>query len=285
MVINAKPNLPLMLSAAVALSTDQAAACILSEPFDPSLAVGSTVVVGRFDHYRIVVDQKARDDDLRTFLATLKWSYLERCFSRPGRHNGDYVVFDIAVDETLSGAPARRLTATWTSWKQPDSPPIGRHLIALHPPAAEHWSKPPEPNLLTVLGDMCGPDYVFAAGSEQAKAIRAALRNPRPAPLIPAPPPDNAGRRPEWAGRFSAAQIAQFYPAKARTDQVEGSATLDCIALKSGGVTDCKVLSEAPRGYGIGEAAVLLLHTHGRLKPGTFRAGDTVRTTWRWQLD
>jgi len=285
MVTNTKPRRLLTLAAAVALPAGPAAACIMPAFFSPEIAIGAdALVVGRIENYRIIVNQKGRDEDLRFFFKHGRWNRLRDYFAPPGRHTGDYGRFDIAVDETLSGNVGRRLSVTWSD-PPPARPFTGKHLIALRQASDGRWSKPPEPNLLTVLYPMCGEPYVFAAGSEEAKAIRATLRNPPPKPPQPAPPPDNGGRRPEWAGPFSAAQIAQFYPAKARRDEVEGSATVTCIALKSGGVTDCTIVSETPRGYGMGDAVGLLFHTHGKLKAGTYQPGDTVRTTWRWRLD
>ena len=48
------------------------------------------------------------------------------------------------------------------------------------------------------------------------------------------------------------------YPARAAAEAVGGVANIDCQAAANGSLTDCKVVSETPEGYGFGAAALSL---------------------------
>jgi len=54
------------------------------------------------------------------------------------------------------------------------------------------------------------------------------------------------------------AAVMAFYPAKARADRIEGSATLVCGSTEHMALKDCVLKGEAPGGYGFGEAALAL---------------------------
>ena len=45
------------------------------------------------------------------------------------------------------------------------------------------------------------------------------------------------------------------YPRRALQADVAGSASLNCLVLPTGAVTDCNVTRETPGGYGFGRAA------------------------------
>ncbi|HEX3919079.1 MAG TPA: TonB family protein [Caulobacteraceae bacterium] len=51
-------------------------------------------------------------------------------------------------------------------------------------------------------------------------------------------------------------QLQAAYPVRALSDQVDGGAYLDCVLTKAGVLTGCKVMVEAPEGYGFGQAAL-----------------------------
>ena len=60
------------------------------------------------------------------------------------------------------------------------------------------------------------------------------------------------------AGSAAAAPQAaamRYYPPAAQKAGVEGKAMINCL-LAAGGLTDCRVVSESPEGYGFGVAAV-----------------------------
>ena len=58
------------------------------------------------------------------------------------------------------------------------------------------------------------------------------------------------------------------YPPRASAAGVAGSASLNCLVLPTGAVTDCNVSREAPGGYGFGRAAQDLSR-HFRVNPRT----------------
>jgi len=78
--------------------------------------------------------------------------------------------------------------------------------------------------------------------------------------------------------------VSQSYPSRAREDEVEGSATVECAAMKTGAVK-CSMVSENPPGYGFGEATVRLYQTKAKLISGAYDTGDRIRFTQRWQLE
>lgn len=80
-----------------------------------------------------------------------------------------------------------------------------------------------------------------------------------PAPVI---------RNPSWSRQPSADQMMDAYPRRAIQADVSGSATLNCLVLPTGFVTDCNVARETPGGYGFGRAAQSLSR-HFRVNPRT----------------
>ena len=49
--------------------------------------------------------------------------------------------------------------------------------------------------------------------------------------------------------------MTRAYPARAINAGIAGSASLNCLVLPTGAVTDCNVARETPGGYGFGRAA------------------------------
>jgi protein TonB len=78
-----------------------------------------------------------------------------------------------------------------------------------------------------------------------------------PAPVI---------RNPSWSRQPSAEQMTDAYPKRAIQAEVSGSASLNCLVLPTGFVTDCNVTRETPGGYGFGRAAQSLSR-HFRINP------------------
>ena len=58
-----------------------------------------------------------------------------------------------------------------------------------------------------------------------------------------------------WAARASDAQMASAYP---KTAKGVGFANLGCILGTGGVLTQCRVVGEAPQGYGFGAAAMIV---------------------------
>ena len=84
----------------------------------------------------------------------------------------------------------------------------------------------------------------------------------------PVRPPPSVIRNPSWSRQPSADQMMRAYPERAITAGVAGSASLNCLVLPSGMVTDCNVTRETPGGYGFGRAAQGLSR-HFRVNPRT----------------
>lgn len=82
------------------------------------------------------------------------------------------------------------------------------------------------------------------------------------------PQPPTVIRNPSWSRQPSADQMTRAYPDRAIAAGVAGSASLNCLVLPSGAVTDCNVLRETPGGYGFGRAAQGLSR-HFRVNPRT----------------
>jgi protein TonB len=75
-------------------------------------------------------------------------------------------------------------------------------------------------------------------------------------------------RNPSWSRQPSADQLMRAYPERAIAGGVAGSASLNCLVLPTGAVTDCNVVNETPGGYGFGRAAQSLSR-HFRVNPRT----------------
>jgi TonB family protein len=66
---------------------------------------------------------------------------------------------------------------------------------------------------------------------------------------------DRIYNRIPWKRAPSQADMLAAFPAKARAEKVSGTATLDCRLNKTGGISGCDILREAPQGFGFGAAA------------------------------
>ena len=102
----------------------------------------------------------------------------------------------------------------------------------------------------------------------------------------PVRPPPAVIRNPSWSRQPSADQMMRAYPDRALTAGVAGSASLNCLVLPSGAVTDCNVSREMPGGYGFGRAAQGLSR-HFRVNPRTVNGaaeGSRVNINLRFNL-
>jgi len=102
----------------------------------------------------------------------------------------------------------------------------------------------------------------------------------------PTPAPPAVIRNPSWSRQPSADQMMRAYPQRAMAADVAGSASLNCLVLPTGAVTDCNVLQETPGGYGFGRAAQSLTR-HFRVNPRTVNGaaeGSRVSFNLRFTL-
>lgn len=93
-------------------------------------------------------------------------------------------------------------------------------------------------------------------------------------------------RNPSWSRQPSADQMMRAYPERAIAAGVAGSASLNCLVLPTGAVTDCIVARETPGGYGFGRAAQGLSR-HFTINPRTVNGtaeGSRVGINLRFDL-
>lgn len=118
------------------------------------------------------------------------------------------------------------------------------------------------------------PIQVFQGETTADLSTTITVTRPVPLPVDnavaaePAPRPASVIRNPSWARQPSAEQMMRAYPERAVAAGVPGSASLNCLVLANGGVTDCTVTRETPGGYGFGRAAQSLSR-HFRINPRT----------------
>lgn len=105
-------------------------------------------------------------------------------------------------------------------------------------------------------------------------------------PVVERPRPPAVITNPSWSRQPSADQMMRAYPDRAITAGVAGSASLNCLVLPTGAVTDCNVTRETPGGYGFGRAAQGLSR-HFRVNPRTVDGtaeGSRVAINLRFSL-
>jgi TonB family protein len=73
---------------------------------------------------------------------------------------------------------------------------------------------------------------------------------------------------PDWLRKPSPDDISRYYPKAAQQRGVGGRVRVRCGLANDGVLNDCVVLSEAPPGYGFGEAA-LNVASRFQMRPGT----------------
>lgn len=106
--------------------------------------------------------------------------------------------------------------------------------------------------------------------------------DPRPPSVVPdpnAPPPPP---RPPVIGNPSWARTpAPEYPEAAMAGGVSaGQVTLNCLVSPQGAISDCRIVSETPQGFGFGESAIAAAHA-AQISPRTVDgAADGTRFTF-----
>ena len=79
---------------------------------------------------------------------------------------------------------------------------------------------------------------------------------PPPPPAPPAPPRPSIITNPQWVRKPDGGDLERYYPQRARDQEVDGRATIECTVTANGSLTSCSVVSESPAGAGFGEATV-----------------------------
>jgi len=80
--------------------------------------------------------------------------------------------------------------------------------------------------------------------------------------------------------------LSAFYPPRAADNEIEGTSTVECTVLDTGGRVSCHAIAETPGNYGFGAATVKMVEAKGRVdtSQGDVKPGSVLRTTVRWQL-
>lgn len=93
---------------------------------------------------------------------------------------------------------------------------------------------------------------------------------------------------PRWKAFPDAATLADYYPARALDNEVEGAASVQCTVLDGAGHVHCTVVSETPKGYGFGQQTAKMVEEKGRVDTaaGDIKVGSVLATTTvKWQLN
>jgi len=89
-----------------------------------------------------------------------------------------------------------------------------------------------------------------------------------------------------WSRFPDSETMLTYYPARAIDAEVEGAATLACTVHDTKGRVKCEVLSETPKGYGFGDAAVRAVEAKGRADTsrGQVEVGAVMRVRMGFTL-
>ncbi len=90
-----------------------------------------------------------------------------------------------------------------------------------------------------------------------------------------------------WSATPAYADLDALFPKAAADNRVGGQAVMRCSVQGDGGLSGCAIVTEAPQGYGLGEATLALASKY-RVSPTTSEggptAGLTITTTVTWSL-
>ncbi|WP_156389197.1 energy transducer TonB [Brevundimonas sp. Root1423] len=160
----------------------------------------------------------------------------------------------------------------------PESRPFEVTFRRPTPPEPLEAKTPPAPNLPVneTPVPMTPTDTLPAVPSDAEPTDSTALtfdtlvRDPAPdvRTAEPTPAPAAVITNPSWSRQPTPEQLMRAYPGRALTADVSGSASLNCLVLPKGNVTDCNVTRETPGGYGFGRAAQSLSR-YFRINPRT----------------
>ncbi|MBX7248954.1 MAG: TonB family protein [Caulobacteraceae bacterium] len=168
------------------------------------------------------------------------------------------------------------------------------------------WSREGEPledtsiRITITFGDPPRPRPAPpSAGAPPPLVIQTVPREERreyggPPIVVPAPPAPVQGgsdarariTNPVWVQRPTGAELEQYYPARARDQELNGQAMVQCQVTREGTLTRCVVVSESPAGAGFGEATIAIMQFF-RMQAtvdGRSVEGAQVRVPVNWRL-
>ena len=179
----------------------------------------------------------------------------------------------------------------------PERPIIDVITYRLKPPEPVKTARtPPAPN--PDVNDTPLPrtpvEPLATASSDKPTGETTVLTTDRPVEIVtpdsiapgPVATPAPVITSPTWSRQPSAEQLMRAYPERALAGGVSGSASLNCLVLPNGAVTDCDVTRETPGSYGFGRAAQSLSR-YFRVNPRTVNGaaeGSRVSMSLRFKL-
>ncbi|MBP2160695.1 MULTISPECIES: energy transducer TonB [Asticcacaulis] len=186
------------------------------------------------------------------------------------------------------------LEQTWTPPDQPrtividmpdkakPTPPLEKETIQVHKtpaPATEVETTPiiPVDEPRTVADTVIdAPPLLPQAGGGTVTGTGASDAPAQPAVVVA-----------RWSRFPDGAALANYYPARAEEDEVEGTATVQCVVLDTAGRVSCTAVSEKPGGYGFGAATVRMVQDKGRvdISQGNVQVGSVLRQTVVWRMN
>lgn len=155
--------------------SNPAAACRISIPLNlDNIRYADTVVIGHLSNYRTVLSPEA----------TARWDKAYAPWKRPDHLMGDYVVFDVAVDEVLLGNPPLKFSVM-SMYGSAAAAPAGPFLLALNKPNPAELPqgdsnaigvRAPESDAFGLLEMPCSGAFLFETDSDEASTIRRLLK-------------------------------------------------------------------------------------------------------------
>ncbi|MGZ3305954.1 MAG: hypothetical protein ACXU8U_08845 [Asticcacaulis sp.] len=161
---------------------------------------------------------------------------------------------------------------------QPPAPPVNKIMVH-QPPVTQ--SQPQSTPLTPQTTPNAGPDTkqppLIAPSNQGATGGSASASSAGPVYVTP-----------RWTRFPDGNTLSQYYPQRALDNEIEGSVDVQCTVVDAAGRVHCAILSETPKGYGLGAATVRMIEEKGRVdtSQGDIRAGSVLTSTVvRWQLN
>jgi TonB family protein len=130
--------------------------------------------------------------------------------------------------------------------------------------AQDHPLAEPDWKVIPATGTRLPPPKTVASPDRQAGSDD---DDDSDQPVVGGPPP-HVIRNPDWVAKPNANDLGSAYPRHAMLNQITGQAKITCVVTAAGALEGCRVVGEAPPGFGFGEAAVAM-SPRFRMRPMT----------------
>jgi len=120
--------------------------------------------------------------------------------------------------------------------------------------AQDHPLAEPDWKVIPATGTRLPPPKTVASPDRQAGSDD---DDDSDQPVVGGPPP-HVIRNPDWVAKPNANDLGSAYPRHAMLNQITGQAKITCVVTAAGALEGCRVVGEAPPGFGFGEAALTL---------------------------